>query len=578
MSENVNTSRNEFKLKGTPASPGSAIGVARLYEKKKFDVESSTIQREQVLEHINEFKKGRSIVEEELTQLKEEEVDREARDILNAQIEMINDPDLADRVENLIKNKLYSVDLAILKVFNTYIKLISDSTSDQFRERSIDISDLRDRLLEVVNEHNETESYGNDCVVVTKDLSPRQVISLMKNDIAGIVMEGGGTTSHATIIARSVGLPTIVGVEGATGQVPNGCKVAVDGKSGEVVICPEEKTVKRYKQRIRQERKELNRVYKVISDEAVTSDGHPFELRANIEFAEELQQAEKVGAKGIGLLRAESIYLEREHFQDIRQQESFYSTILQGTGSHPVTIRLFDAGGDKIIADLNEEDNPFLGWRGLRMLLDERSLFRDQLEAILTVAGNYPGRVSILIPMVTAVEEVQEVKSEIDSIQEKLQREGKDIDPDVDIGIMVEVPSVALLADRFISLVDFLSIGTNDLAQYTLAVDRGNGRISHLYDQRHPAIWKLIRQSVEAAESHGKKVALCGELASDPVSSACLLGMGISDLSMMPSRIPHVKELLVKRPLEEMRKLAGKVLDCSSLTEVDHLFNQWTNN
>ncbi len=298
-------------------------------------------------------------------------------------------------------------------------------------------------------------------------------------------------------------------------------------------------------------------------------------MQANIEFAEELTLAQKYHAQGVGLLRTESIYLSREDFENIDSQVAFYSSILKVTKPHTATIRLFDVGGDKFFEKDDREQNPFLGWRGIRMLLDQPSLLKNQLRAILQTAAKYPGRVQLLVPMVSTIEEVKKVRTLIAEVQDELKNEGIGIDPDVPLGLMVEVPSVALQADAFAKYADFLSIGTNDLTQYALAVDRGNERISVLYDQRHPAIWKLIKNTADGAQSKNIPISICGELASDPIAACCLMGMGIDILSMNAVVLPSVKQMLRSRTYVDMQQLANKVLQCETLEEVNDIFSSW---
>lgn len=578
MSENLNSTMpdTELELKGAPASAGSVIGKAIIYKKKEFDIQSSTITKEEVLDHINEFKKARIQMESELQSLQEDSNSDEASDIIDAQIEMVNDPELADNIEKLIKEDLYSAEFAVQRAFDDYIRLMNNSDSPQIRERSIDVSDIRDRLLEYINKENESPGIESGCIVVTNDLSPREVINLTKYQISGIIMDRGGVTSHAAIIARSLGIPAIVGAKNATDSIDKEQKVAMNGDSGKIFVNPSSVTLRRFKETIKENRAREEKLSEVLDKSSETLDGHEFILRANIEFPEELEQVRAVKAAGVGLLRSESLYMGKENFEDLAKQKDFYSSIMEGTGSDPVIIRLFDAGGDKILDEKQKEQNPFLGWRGIRLLLDNRKLLREQLEAILTVAGSYPGRVKILVPMITIVEELGKLNEEIKSVQQKLKSEGVNIDEDVPVGIMVEVPSVALKIDKFSEMVDFLSIGTNDLTQYVLAVDRGNELIADIYDQRHPAVWELINMIAKSATAHDKQITVCGELASDPISAACMLGMGINDLSMAPSKIAGVKSLLVAKSHEEMKTLAEEVLDCSTTAEVNNLFKSWS--
>lgn len=576
MNSDISQKKDGIELTGVSASRGYALGSAKMYQVKEFDIQSSTIKKEEVLDHINEFKKARDETAEELQALKNETDNEQASAIISAQIEMVNDPELANRVEHLIKDELYSVDYAIQKAFESYIELIRNSKNSSARERSVDITDTRNRLLQIVKEHTDIFAVEEGAVIVANSLSPREVIQLMKHNISGIVMDCGGATSHTAIIARALGIPAIVGAKGATDSIKEGDAVIMDGNSGRLVVHPSDEILARFEQRMEREKRKEEKLYEIVEQDSLTHDGQTFTLRANIEFVEELERVRKVKAEGIGLLRSESIYLEKEDFENVRQQEYFYSTILEDLDKDPVIIRLFDAGGDKIFKGKQEEQNPFLGWRGIRMLLDERDLLRDQLRAILSAAGCYPGRVRILVPMVTMLDEVIELKKEIKGIQAALKKEGRDIDEDVPLGIMVEVPGVALQIEDFLDSVDFLSIGTNDLTQYVLAVDRGNELIADMYDQRHPAVWRLIRRIAGAGNNYNKQVTVCGELASDPTAAAALLGMGIRDLSMSPARLPYVKKVLINRDFSDMEQLANRVTACKSSEEVHKLFNNWS--
>ncbi len=576
MSTENDMSTSELELEGVPASPGSVIGKAIIYQKTEFDIQSSTISKNEVLDHINEFKKARIKAESELESLQQEASSPESSEIIRAQMEMVNDPELADHVEKLIKDELYSADFAIQKAFENYINLMENSMNQKARERTIDITDIRDRLLEFVNNEDDSPGIEAGCIVITDELSPREVISLTNYDISGIVMDRGGFTSHAAIIARSLGIPAIVGAKKALDSIASEEMVAINGDNGTIIVNPSENTLERFNRTIEENHRKREKLNEAIHRNSETTDGHAFILRANIEFPEELERVREVKAAGIGLLRTESVYLEKKHFEDREKQEGFYNSILGGTGSEPVIIRLFDAGGDKIFDEKQKEQNPFLGWRGIRMLLDNKQMLREQLHAILSVAGAYPGRVKILVPMITLVDEFVQVKEEIKKVQENLKEEGKKTDEDISVGIMVEVPSVALKIDKFAEMVDFLSIGTNDLTQYVLAVDRGNELIADIYDQRHPAVWELIQLVTKSAANHQKEVAVCGELASDPVAAACMVGMGINDLSMSPGKIAKVKDTLTSNSFTEMKSLAEKVLDCSRTEEVNKLFENWT--
>jgi phosphotransferase system enzyme I (PtsI) len=370
-------------------------------------------------------------------------------------------------------------------------------------------------------------------------------------------------------------IPMVVGVKNATDVINSTDRVVLDGRNGKVVVHPVKKTCEKYQSLIDQQLEAKTDFEAVCKKPNKTKDGSPFSLQANAEFTEELSTAQKYCADGIGLLRTESIYLSRKNFTDQEQQESFYATILKATKPHPVTIRLFDAGGDKFFEEGEKEQNPFLGWRGIRMLLDEEELLLNQLRAVLSTAAKFKDRVRILVPMITTLEELLEVRELVQKVQDDLASEGVSIDEDVSVGIMAEVPSVALQAELFAQYADFLSIGTNDLTQYVLAVDRGNERISSLYDQRHPAIWQLINRIAKAAQKEQVPLSICGELASDPIAACCLMGLGINTLSMNSVVLPTVKQMLRAYSLEEMQQLSKKVLASDTLDDINQIFSNW---
>lgn len=575
MSKYIQSTYKETRLKGLAASPGIALGKVYVFNRRQPVIDSATIPKSEIKEHLNEFHSARDLTENELNELLQEELDDETLKIISTQIEMVRDPELCDQVEKLISVELHSASYAIQKVFENFLSMLSAADNHVARERIIDIKDTRDRLIEYINDQSSTIRVDGEYILVAKDLSPREVIKLSGGEVKGIIMDKGGPTCHAAIIARAMGIPAVVGAKNASELAHDNGLIALNGSTGSIIINPLDSTVDRLNNKVAAWSEHLAKLKSICDQPSVTKDGHPFTLRANIEFARELPNIDSYNAEGIGLLRTESIYLSKEHFGNQRKQESFYNSILEKTGDEPVTIRLFDAGGDKFFNLGEKEENPFLGWRGIRMLLDEPDLLREQLRAIYLTAGKYPGRVRILLPMITNVTEVLALKKHIERVFDQLGKEGHKTDPDIQLGIMVEVPSVAILADKFAEHVDFFSIGTNDLTQYTLAVDRGNELISELFNQRHPAVWRMINHTVDAARRHGIGISVCGELASDPEAAACLIGMGINELSMSPAKIPEVKQLLIQNDYQRMKDLSAGVLECITVEEVDKLFEDF---
>ncbi len=568
----------EVKLKGSAGSPGLAMGDAIFYNRENMSISFRKINESEVEEHLYQFKQAREKAKEELELLLNDELDDNADKLIRSQVEMINDPDLCKRIKTRIKKDHLPADYAIQQVFEEFLEIINQRDTKKFIESTVDISDVRDRLIQIVNDQQIDFEGATGRIVVAKELSPREVIELAEYNIKGIIMDHGGRTSHAAIIARAINIPAVVGVKKATKYVDQVRQVILDGKAGAIILNPGEKTRNQFREKLDKERNKFENQKEICIKPSITDDGKSFILRANIEFKEELANIKEFCAEGIGLLRTESIYLHRDRFGDQKKQEAFYTAILEGAGKHPVTIRLFDAGGDKFFNLGEKEHNPFLGWRGIRMLLDEKHLLRAQLKAILKVAAENPGRVRILVPMISCMEEVMQLKEIIKDEQGSLIENGIQADEQLQLGIMVEVPSVAVQAGKFARHVDFLSIGTNDLTQYTMAVDRGNELISHLYDQRYPAIWELIKMTAGAAQRNNVEISVCGELASDPVSACCLVGMGIYDLSMSPSSIPAVKTLLMQHSLSEMEQLSADVLECNTIEEVNELFKKWQSN
>lgn len=577
MSREKSLQSNEILIQGVPASPGVAMGQAFVYRKKAPEVETDRIEKHLASDEVTVFHSAREKLRTEWKQLLKKEDDSESRAIISAQIEIIGDPDLASLVEEFIQNKQHRAQHAIIKAFKRYIDRLADSGNSVMANRMIDLSDIRDQLVEATGTTQPALVSKNGDIVVSEEISPREVIQLSHQNIKGFIMEHGGNTSHAAIIARSVGIPAVVGAKGIMAKIEEDDTVCLDGQLGLVSINPSPHTRKRVEERRARETQTVEDLCKICSKKSITKDGKKFVIRANLEFVEELDNVRQFNAEGVGLLRTESVYLNQEQFGSTQKQASFYSKVLAQTGEAPVTIRLFDVGGDKFQDIKVTESNPFLGWRGIRMLLDECDVLREQLRAILITAEKYPGRVKLLVPMVSSLDEITALKDELNQCREQLQEEGHEMEVNIPLGIMVEIPSVAIQAEYFADEVDFFSIGTNDLTQYILAVDRGNALISRLYNQAHPAMWRLINYVTDVAEAQGLPVDVCGELAAHPAAAACLLGMGVSALSMSPVNIPAVKQLLLQCTEHDFQRLATNVLACKDLEEIETTFSNWKN-
>ena len=566
--------QNSIKFLGKPVSKGVGIGPVHLLEYQSSSVRPEKIKESEVDNNLVKFKSACELLIQEYNELKNHAQTQEAQDILEAQIQTLQDPEVNKTVRHKVKNELLKTEYAIFTTYNDYIQLLESSDVDWAKERAIDVVSIRDELVNAVSDKKKSLDLKEGEIVFATDIAPATMVKISRINVAGIVMERGGATSHAVILSQSLGIPCVINVHWKRYQIKNGQIAIVDGLHGDVILNPTEEDDKRYSEIREKDAQNLERALKWAHKPNQTTCGSQFSLRANVEFLEELPRLYEYGAKGVGLLRTETLLFEAEEF-DIDAQVDFYSNVMKAVGEESVVIRLFDAGGDKLLDDADEEANPFLGWRGIRMLLDEELLLRKQLEAIYRVSQDYKNRLKILIPMVTKIEEIIEVNRICEEVKEKLKGEGIEYDESIEVGIMVEVPGIALIADRAAEQTDFFSIGTNDLTQYTLAVDRGNEKISGLFDSFHPAVWKMIKMTKEAADRNNIPLSVCGELASKPEAAALLMGLGISDLSMNAGAIPYVKAVLCNHSLKEFQELADQFWGEPDARKRDKLLQKW---
>lgn len=564
------TANSDRIITGISSSTGIAIGEVVCITNKRRKVLPKSINKSEVKTHIDYFQSGRDTLIDELSDMLTY-LDTSSSSIIETQKQILLDTEVEKRVYSIIENDLLSCDYAIYKVFCDFIERLKESGSELFQQRIVDLENLRDRFIGTIFKDEDDFNIKSGTILVTKELSPTELVSLHEKGLSGLVMEKGGVTSHAALIARSLEIPCIVNAKNATSKTLSG-KAILDGREGILILNPKEKELEEYKVKLKKLKRTQKRLLKNISEPSVSKSGTEFLLEANIEFESELGQLKKYNAESIGLLRTEGlIFSSKTSFED---QAAFYESVLNSVKGS-VTFRLFDVGGDKLNTKLPSEANPFLGWRGIRMLLDERELLELQLRALLTCAGKNKGRVKILVPMISVEEEIFVVRSIIDEVQNELKKEGKQIDSNVSLGIMIEVPSAALNAEHLSKHVDFMSIGTNDLTQYTMAVDRGNEKICTLYQQQHPALWRLIKTTVKAAKKTKTEIAVCGELAGDVLGACGLFGLGVNKLSMIPGSIPKVKEELISHKDSDFNELAESFLTASNTTQVKEAFEDW---
>jgi|AntRauMFilla1563_2_1112583.scaffolds.fasta_scaffold00130_5 phosphotransferase system enzyme I (PtsI) len=571
--------KNQTKIKplqGLAVSPGIAIGKAYIHIQFRPDFSEQTIPKDWVEEELKRFNKATESLLEQFQGLKKrKDADTEAVSILKAQSLILKDPELCALIENLVSKNKYALEYAIFQGFQTYIDKFEATANANLIERIPDLIEIRDRLALILHGQDSQYELPDECILVAKDYSIHDLIKYSSR-IKALVLEKGGFTSHLAIIAHSLGIPAVFGVKEARERIANGEAIAVDAANGFIWSKPNAAILDQLKKQDESDKKQQIFLEYVLNQPSITRCGKSFELMANTELFEEYQGLKKVNCNRIGLLRTETILIQNPENHLPLRQFNYYKQFLADGSITSITIRLFDAGGDKIISNYtSQERNPYLGWRGIRFLLGQEKLLRQQLYAVCKLSGIYPGRIKIMIPMVSQVEEVLAFKKHLSEVQSELENNNVTFDRDIPIGLMIEVPAAVLMSSELAKHVDFFSIGTNDLTQYTMAADRGNDLVSDLYQQTNPAVWKLIKYTADSAKNAALPISVCGELAANPAAAAAMLGLGITKLSMMPAAIPKVKNLLLNRTFSSMVKLANDIIHCSSNTDVERLLKDF---
>ena len=491
--------------------------------------------------------------------------------IFDAHLLVLEDPMLIEQTTRLIREDLVTAEFAFHEASEKYAKALGKVDDSYLSERAADIRDVAQRVL--ANLMGQALCTGladltEPCVVVAHDLTPSDTAMMDPAMVLGFATEVGSRTSHTAILARSLRIPAVLGLGEAISELHTGESVLLDGFNGFVVIDPSEQTLFEYGQLVDRQTSIEESLEVIHDDTAETRDGHRITLSANIERAADVESVLKCGAIGVGLFRTEFLFINRSDLPDEEEQFAAYRKVTESLAPDPVIIRTLDLGGDKLLSHVNvaEEMNPFLGWRAIRLCLQEKDLFRTQLRAILR--ASVFGNLKIMYPMISGVEELEAANVLLDECREQLRDDGVAFAEDVEIGVMIETPSAAMIADSLARRVKFFSIGTNDLIQYALAVDRLNEKIAHLYEPTHPGILRLIKATVDAGQAHGIWTGICGEMAGDLAVVPLLLGLGVSELSVTPSMVPRVKMLIRSVEMSEARKLAEYALDSDSPKEI----------
>ncbi len=571
------STKQENILKGIAAAPGIAIANAFLYAKEKELVSDDSVDN--VEEALQNLDNALAQSKKELRKIFDLAIDKlgdKRAAIFEAQIMILDDPVLINTIKNRIINEKKLPEYIVDDEISKYTKIMSASNEPYMKERSHDIDDIKHRIIRNLKKKKWKSKITNDVIVVTSNLSPSDTVLFSRVNVKGYVTDFGGLTSHAAIVARSLNIPAVVGLHDATNRIKDGDFLIVDGFHGEVFINPDEKQISEYKKKIERLNQYDEELIKLRDLPAQTLDGKEISLFANLDLTEEMFFILHNCASGIGLVRTEQLFEEYEAFPDEDRQYEVYKTVAEQIYPKVVIVRAFDIGGDKVLPVDLHEPNPMLGWRGIRLLLDNPSLFKIQIRAVLRASLHK--NVWFMLPMITSLQEVIQSKKLIEECKKELHKEGKVFDKNIPFGIMIEVPSAAVLAKEFASEVDFLSIGTNDLIQYLLAVDRGNDIVSGQYQEFHPAVVRTLNHIISEAKKAGKMVSMCGEMAADPIAVPLLIGLGLDSLSLSAAGIPFHKKIIRSLKYEDMKKLAEECLRLKSEKEINNKLHEFYNN
>ncbi|WP_314726421.1 phosphoenolpyruvate--protein phosphotransferase [uncultured Veillonella sp.] len=561
-----------MRIQGISGSRGVAVGNVYRYIQEEIVIPDYTVAEDKVEEEIGKFAAAMAATLKQLDTIRQKALDEmgpEEAAIFEAHMQIAQDPSLSDGIKSLVESGHTNVVAATAQTIETFANIFLGMEDPYMRERGADIKDIGDRLMRNMLGMNPRglSHISGEVILVAQDLAPSDTASLDKNVVKGIVTAAGGPTSHAAIMARTLEIPAVMGV-GDIESFVDSDKAVVLGTDGIVEINPSDADWAEYTNQAAAFQEELKRLRESANLEATTTDGHYVELFGNIGKAKDAKNALTMGAQGIGLYRTEFLYMENDELpaEDVQFEE--YKKVAQDMKGKPVIIRTMDIGGDKELKclDLPSEMNPFLGYRAIRISLNRPDIFKVQLRALLRASAF--GDIHIMYPMIASVEEVKQANAMLNECKEELTAEGKEFNKDIKVGIMIEVPAAAVISPILAKYVDFFSIGTNDLCQYTLAVDRMNEAIGSLYQPLHPGVLRLIKHVIDASHEQGKFTGMCGELASDPVATMILLGLGLDEFSMTASSIPLIKNILRSVSKAECEEVANKALTMDTAVEI----------
>ena len=563
-------------ISGIPASPGIVFGKALVLKEEKIVLDMQKIKDSQVDEEIARFYAGREAAVEQLNSIKErayQSLGEEKAAIFEGHLMILEDEELEEEIIDYLRSNHVNAAVAANVVIDQQVAILSEIDDEYLKERAGDIRDIGNRLIKnILGMHIvDLGEINEEAILVAYDLTPSETAQLNLDKVLGFVTDIGGRTSHTSIMARSLELPAIVGTNNVTELVNTGDFLILDALNNVVYVNPSQEDIQRLKALQAKLADEKAELAKLKDLPALTLDGHRVDVVANIGTIRDIEGAERNGAEGVGLYRTEFLFMDRDQFPTEEEQFIAYKDVVEAMNGNLVILRTMDIGGDKELPylDLPKEMNPFLGWRAIRIALDRREILNAQLRAVLRASAY--GKLAVMFPMIISVEEIRELKSVIEELKVELRNEGKAFDENIQIGVMVETPSAAVNAKFLAKEVDFFSIGTNDLTQYTLAVDRGNELISHLYNPMSPSVLSLIKQVIDASHAEGKWTGMCGELAGDERATVLLLGMGLDEFSMSAISVPRIKKLIRNVNYQDAKLLAEKALQQPTAAEIERL-------
>ncbi len=561
-------------ISGILASPGIVFGKALVLKEEEIVLNTKSITESQVDAEIQRFYAGREKAVEQLTAIKEKAtktLGEEKGAIFDGHLMILEDEELEDEILSFVRDEMVTADVAASTVINQQVTMLSEIDDEYLKERAGDIRDIGNRLIKNILGMNIVDlgEINEEVILVANDLTPSETAQLNLDKVLGFITDIGGRTSHTSIMARSLELPAIVGTNVATKSIVSGDILILDAVNNEILINPSQEELNRVvglQQQLQDEKAELAKLKDLPG---VTLDGHRVEVCSNIGTIRDIEGAHRNGAEGVGLYRTEFLFMDRDQLPTEEEQFHAYKEVVEAMDGKLVVLRTMDIGGDKDLPYLNlpKEMNPFLGWRAIRIALDKREILNAQLRAVLRASAF--GKLAVMFPMIISVEEIRILKAVVAELKQQLRNEGIAFDEAIQIGVMVETPSAAVNARFLAKEVDFFSIGTNDLTQYTLAVDRGNELISHLYNPMTPSVLGLIKQVIDASHAEGKWTGMCGELAGDENATLLLLGMGLDEFSMSAISVPRIKKLIRSVNFADVQYLAKEVLEQPTAADIE---------